>query len=223
MQLSAVVLARAIGFIESFDLNPTGQVYYPDLVKGVVERYGFLKFPSEFKDFDEQAGVEFLEGRLDKEVIEKLVIYSDGILLDTRSTTKASRALIEEALVWAKSKFGLKYEPGAVKRFAYLSQLTFYSDISLNMLNPALHQLANRVSAAVSEIHGESVEYQASSVLIQHDPLNRKNGIAGLTIVPRVGTPFAQHKYFSEAPLPTDLHIELLREFEASLLHQSRT
>jgi hypothetical protein len=217
MQQAAVILARAIGFVEIFDLIPTGSIFYPDFVKEVVARYNFQKFPQEFKDFDEQKGVEFLQGKSGDNVIEKAIVYNNGILFETRSNTKISQALIEDALVWAKSKFGLAYESGTIKRFAYVSQLTFYSDVTLDALNPALKRLAQRVTSAVSEIHKEQIDYQATVILIQHDLLKRKNALAGFTIAPRIETPLSDHKYFSEAPLPTDLHWEFLEEFEAAL------
>ncbi len=150
------------------------------------------------------------------------MIYSNGILIDTRSNTETSQALIEEALSWAKPKFNLNYRPDMIRRFAYVSQLTFHSNISLNALNPALQKLADRLSAIVSEIHGEKVQYQTSSLQIHHDPLTRKNPIAGLTIFPRVETPFSENKYFSEAPLPTDTHLALLEEFEGDVLRQHK-
>jgi hypothetical protein len=39
--------------------------------------------------------------------------------------------------------------------------------------------------------------------------------IAAFTIQRRGQTPFEENKYFSEAPLPTDIHINLLEQFEA--------
>jgi len=190
-------------------------------VKRIVERYQFQKFPQQFQDFDEQKGIEFLSGKIGGEVIERLVIYNTGILIDTRSSTNASKALLEDALSWAKSTFGLNYQPEMIRRFGYVSQITFYSEVSLNELNPALQKLADRLTSIVSEIHGEKVQYQTSSLAIHHDPLTRKNGIAGLTIFPRADTPFSRNKYFSEAPLPTDTHIALLEEFEGDVLRQN--
>jgi hypothetical protein len=218
MKLSAVLLARALGFIETFDLTPRGGVFYPDLVKAIVERYRFQRFPQKVEEFDEQKGVEFWSGEVNGQVIDKLVIYNSGILIDTRTDTQTSRALIEDALLWAKSRFEINYEPGTIRRFGYVSQVTFHSDMTLDGLNPALQRLSDRLSEAVSGIHGHSVRYQTSSIQVHHDPLARKNPIAGFTIFPRVDTPFSEKKYFSEAPVPTDVHIALLEEFERDIL-----
>jgi hypothetical protein len=220
MKLSAVTLARAIGFVETFDLSPRTSLFIPEFVKEVLARYNFQKFPQEFKDFDEQKGVEFLHGKSGDTVIDKLVVYTDGLLIDTRSNTKVSEQLIEEALLWGKSKFGLVYQPGMIKRFAYVSQVTFYSDVQLDGLNPALKKLSSRITSAISDIRHEPLEYQTIAVIIGHDPLKAKNPVAAFTIFPRAATPFTEHKYFSEAPLPTDLHLELLQEFEAGLATQ---
>lgn len=217
MKLSAVILARALAFVESFDLSPRGLVFYPDLVAEVVKKYQFQKFPQEFKDFDEQKGVEFLEGRSGKHVIDRFVIYTNGLLMDTRTDTDVSEGLIHEALAWGKQTFGLNYERSLIKRFGYVSNLTFYSDIDFDRVNPALSKLAAKLSDALSEIHKEEIRYQTTSLLLQHDPMKRKNGLANFSIAPRAETPFSEHKYYSEAPVPTKVHIELLEELEADL------
>src|SRR5882757_9746592 len=111
MQLAAVTLARTLLFVESFDLNPRGKAYYPDIVQGLVEKCGFQKFPQKLEDFDENKGVEFLSGRWGDVTIEAVKIYGNGILLDTRVSTAESERIIGEALTWAASKFGLIYSP----------------------------------------------------------------------------------------------------------------
>lgn len=217
MERAAVILARCIAFVETYDLSPVGRIFFPDVVREVASRYEFQKFPKEYSEFDETKGVEFFEGRREHETILKLVIYNNGILVDTRSNTSSSQEIIGEALNWAKERFGLTYKPSMISRFAYVSQLTFHSEITLDTLNPILKRVAGRISSAVSEMHKERLDYQTTGLIIQHDQLKRKNPIAGFTITPRVETPLSEHKYFSEAPLPTDLHWELLGEFEAAL------
>ena len=56
---------------------------------------------------------------------------------------------------------------------------------------------------------------------IGHDPLTRKNSIAGISIEHRANVKFSDNKFFSEAPLPTDLHIKFLQELEKDVMEQS--
>jgi hypothetical protein len=45
----------------------------------------------------------------------------------------------------------------------------------------------------------------------------RKYQIAPFSIARRAEARFSEDKYYSEAPLPTDMHISLLEEFEESI------
>ena len=110
-----------------------------------------------------------------------------------------------------------------VKRTTYVSQLTFYSDVMLDRLHPALSKLAERLTRRVPEYYGQSVEYQPASTVVAYDPLSIKAGPASFSIERRADTLFKENKYFSTAPLPTDEHISLLQDFEADVLtHQKR-
>src|SRR6266404_4209940 len=107
MELASILLARAMAWVEPAELNPKGAVFYPDLVKAIVARYDFQKFPQKLEDFDEGKGVTFAGGRLGKTVIEQLIIYTYGIVLDTRVSTQESQRLLEEAFEWGSKELGL--------------------------------------------------------------------------------------------------------------------
>ena len=224
MQLASVILARAIAYVESFDLNPRGKVFYPELVQSLVERYKFQKFPKGSDEFDESKGVVFEDGKFGSKIIQKFTIFTTLLALETRSNTADSQQLIEDMLIWAAKKFGLAYVPGMIKHFGYISDLTFYSDVPiLGAACQPLIDLAAKTGAALSEIHKEPFEYYPANLAVGHDPLSRKNGIAPFTITHRAEARYSENKYFSEAPLPTDIHIAFLEEFEAGIkrLHEA--
>ena len=220
MKLSAVTLARVLGFIETYDLNPGGKVFYPTVLAGIVERFRFQKFPQKPEDCDEQKGVEFLDGQWDGVTVSKLVIYWNGLLLDTQSSTLESERILEEALTWAAEKFNLKYTSGMISRKRYLSNLTFYSDQNLLGMNSALSKLTSSLHDKVKEITGYDLAYESTRLDLDFCRHARQMPISTFTIQRRLETPFEENKYFSEAPLPTDLHWKLLEEFESGLLSQ---
>jgi hypothetical protein len=214
LQLSAVLLARVLGYIEISDLVPRGTAYLPEVVTGIVKRYNFQKYPKTLEEMDESKGVEFLEGKIGNKVIQKCVIWSNLLVVETRSSTEDSKQILEEMLLWATKEFALNYKPGMIRRFAYVSDLTFYSEVPLLSVSPALTRLATATSEAVTEIWQEPIQYEPISIFVGHDPLSRKYAIASFTIQRRAETRFSENKYFSEAPLPTDLHLRFLEQYE---------
>lgn len=218
MRLSAVVLARVLAFIEPYDLAPKGGICFPDLVREVAKYYRFQKSPQTFEEHDLSKGVEFLEGRSGKRVISKFVIWQNILVLETTSSTNESKALLEEFLMWGKEKFNLAYEPGMIRRYGYVSDLTFYSEAPILNVSPLLDRIAQKTSDALTEIWNDTIRYEPLDWKVGHDPLSRKWGIAPFQITRRAETEFSANKYFSEAPLPTDLHIALLEEYEAGII-----
>ena len=200
-------------------------MFFPDLIPALVKRCNFQKFPKEYDDLDEQKGVEFLEGKWEGITVDTLTIYRNGIIVDTRSSTADSEKILEETLVWAAKEFGITYRPGVIKREGYVSNLTFYSKIPLlSGLNDALSKLSTRIGNATSQVVGHPLSFETVGITMNHEwPQVAGRPIAAFTINRRIETPFSENKYFSEAPLPTDLHITLLQEFENELLSTSGT
>src|SRR6266496_2195276 len=110
MKLAAILLARALAFVETYDLNPRGKVFYPELVQEIVKRYNFQKYPQNLEDFDESKGVVFVEGKMGDIVIEKFTIFDALLALETRSNTNDSQRIILDMLQWGQQKFGLTFE-----------------------------------------------------------------------------------------------------------------
>ena len=218
MQLAAVILARSLCFIESFDLNPKGQAYYPDIVRGLVEKFGFYKFPQKPDEFDETKGVEFLGGKWGDVVVEKFTIFSNGLLLDTRVSTSESRRILLEGIAWAASSFGLKYNPPMITHWGYVSNLTFYSDLPLLKSNFPTSKLVERVQNAARESTGDLASWEPTIFTLHSDPIPKKPLYAPFTIQRRAETAFAENKYFSEAPLQTDTHWTILEQFENDVI-----
>jgi hypothetical protein len=212
LRLSAVVLARTLAYIELADLNPKGKVSLPDLINAIAERYKFKILPK--WEEREKEGFVFEEGKIGNKVIKKLSLFDALIVLETRSNTSESKQLIEELLLWGAAKFDLSYQPQSINLFGYVSAVTFYSEAPILYPSPALKAISDATSAAVSEMKKEQLRYETISITIGHDPKARRDQIASFIISRRAESKFSDNKYYSEAPLPTDLHVQLLEQYE---------
>lgn len=222
MKISAILLSRVLAFVDTADLRPTGGLHAPEFVGEIAAQFEFQKVPSTLEEFNVQKGMEFLTGRIGGKAIGKLVIWPNILIIEGRSNTTECKEMLTEILQWAKERFKLSYSPEMIKRYAYVSDVSFYSDATLLTVSPALSYIANSCSAALSEIWQEPVDYRPISLKIGHDPVLRQVGIAPFSIE-RLGTSrFSENKYFSEAPLPTDKHIEMLEQFEKYVLSSEK-
>jgi hypothetical protein len=220
MQLAAIIKARTLAFIEIDGLNKHGKIRLADLVSPIVSRYDFKSYPAKLEDFDvEGKGIEFLSGRLGDIVIDQFKIYSGLIFVETLSSTEDSRKVILDMLQWGKEDMGMTVDDRTIRQWAFVSHVTFFSEVSLlrDMSSP-LGKLAEKTGRFVSDIFGESLTYHPLNFVVGHDPAARKNGIASFSIQQRANIPFRENKFFSEAPLPTDIHLRFLQELEADVM-----
>ena len=219
MELSSVLLARVLGQVETHDLNPRGETFGPDLIAGIAERFRFQKFPQKVEETDEQKGIEFYTGIWNGVNVERLVIYAGAINVDTHASTDDSKRIVHEGLAWAADKFKLRYAPGMIKRWRYISQLSFRSDAPLlgGMDSPTA-RLLEKIGQSVAEILEQPFTYHPVRVDLDFPRFERQTPVATFSIQRRSSTPFSENKYFSEAPLPTETHRLLLEQYEADLV-----
>jgi hypothetical protein len=217
MQLAAVPLARVLGYIEVADLNPRGSVFFPELIQKVVERFEFKKFPRSFEETDENKGVEFFEGRWNGINVNKLTIFTGAVIVDTSASTAHSETILEESLTWAATDCGINYKPGMIKKKQYVSDVTFYSDVRLLAAHQALLNLRKSLTDQTETYFGRRLECELTYLGFDFDHTLNPLVAAPFSIQRRGNALFSENKYFSEAALPTDVHIKLLEQFEADL------
>lgn len=217
MKLLSIATARFIGAISTMELNPRGLLVYPALIEGLIDKYGFLVSPDEDEVFDEQKGINFEDGAWNNIAIDKVTIFSDGIVVNTRSSTSDAEAIFNEALEWASASYGLTYQPQMVSKRRYVSELVFHSEARLDGLNSKLHSFNDQVSDTLMKFTDLNAKFELSGVGFHYDNSDLKISVTQFRIERLENSPYAENKYYSIAPLPTDEHLRLLEEFETIL------
>jgi hypothetical protein len=212
MKLLSVGLARALWFLDVNDLNPGGKDIYTHLFPALLEDYKFKTYPKAGDDLSQ--GMKLMNGEFVKKdgtvLVVNCTVFNDGIAVDTFSSTADSEELLEEVLTGLPD-LGFAYEPEMVRRKAYVSQVNVKCSKALYALNPRLADFAERISSAVSGtvFTFSAVEFWPDQTLVIKP--------ANFSFQRKIGDPQDSDRYWSQAALPTDKHLELLEEFEALL------
>jgi hypothetical protein len=214
MELISITQARIVALIHVQDWDPLGKALTLEVLAKLGNRYVFTKTPARLEEIDFQKGVELQEGRLGDIRIARIIIYMNGIAIDTRSSTDDSETVLKDIIAFAHETFGAIIGPG---RQTFASQLTFRSDMQLAALNPVLPKIADVLTQRTSADMKHPFIFEPTGVLFNVDTAQAKTPPPMFSIERRVDIPFDENTYFSQAPLPTTEHIEILKAFEATL------
>jgi hypothetical protein len=218
MKLLSIIRARSIWLFPTQDVNPRGKNINVELIEWLKDRYSFLKYPSSLLDMGENQEVTFVGGSFHAHGIDisiDLGIYNDGLIADTRSSTKDSDAFMEDFLLSASKYFDLVYEPESIRKKLYVSEVHVRSERSLNRINPKMQAFVRKIISMIGADNAKSLE--TSSVGLWWDPA-MPNQQSHFQFERAVNVPFSEKRYYSRAPLHTEDHLSLLDEFEDLLV-----
>lgn len=222
MELISVLTARVIWFVDFRDLNPRGRALRHTLFPALADRYHFEKYPFDTKDNQptpENPGFRFTDGEfLNSDGVQvnvNLTIHEDGLVADTRSSTRDSEAFLADVTQWFVKDFELIFHPNMVLRKGYVSELNVSPSRPLNGLHPGLGQLAARLSALVSTPE-YPFRYEPAGITLSGDPTLELKP-AEFRFERRYDAPFSTNRYYTKAAVHTDVHLELLDELEQIL------
>jgi hypothetical protein len=198
--------------------------YLPDASKLLVEKYGFVGVPTtrdEILPADESKGVTFRHGKCALSgreiVIDFFQIYQNGLLVTTHTNTADADLVLEDAFRWAVETFNYKYElvrPAIVHN----SQLEVRFERSLPKMLPALSSVGNSITSRLDDFWDTKPQYEPISLAFWFDK-SKFPSIAPnvFRLARREGAAFDKEIYWSEAPLSTEHHIEVLNDLEKTL------
>jgi len=217
MKLQSVVIARSIWLFSTSDLNPRGKTLFPILAP-LVQRYNFINFP---KTVEQLTGNEFkfesgqFTGQAGEKIAVDLAVYNDGLVADTRSSTEDSDLFLHDCMTWLHEEHGfLKYET-VVRKKVYVSELHVTCEQLLNNLNLGLIDYRDEMSHHDSGYGKLPVE--VTGISLGYDPEDTMSKTINFKFERVVNVPFAQDRYYSLAPFPTQTHLSLLEKLEEIL------
>ena len=212
MQLLSVQLARSTWFFDIAETNPRGKNIFLDLVPSLVEEFEFKVVPQENGDFKD--GIKFTSGTFTNSrgdhLQVSLTIWSDGVGADVFSTTTDADEFLKQACDLMPG-LGYTFEPGMVRKKLFLSQIFVQCEKLLNSLSPGLKSFSRKLSEAVG-----GPKFDACALEFWPDQTQAFKPTS-FSFQRRSGDSFSDARYWSQAALPTDKHLDLLGELEKLL------
>jgi hypothetical protein len=212
VEITAVLLARSLQGIRSRS-GSTG--YLPDVVQEIKNRYLFLIAPREDEIFvTPPKGVEFKHGKFmyqkQSVVIDQLTVFNDGVAADTSSSTDDSDHFLDNLAEWAKVAMPKAEITGP--RY-YLSHLEVKMSEPLEVYTPRFQPIGEKVTMLLNGYGIPAPRYEATAINLHFDQLGKAGTQPGVFYIDRrLGLPFNENLWFSQAPLRTTDHIALLKE-----------
>jgi hypothetical protein len=218
MKILFVGLARSIWLFDTNLMNPKGLSLQPVFEK-ISEKYKFAKAPKNALDFDEQKALSFKSGTFvnskGTSVLIGYTVYSDGLVVDTMSSTDDSTEFLVEVTNWMNQDYGLTL-PSGIKKI-WLSQMDVECETPLVKLNLRLPKFLKFIESRVKPADGNPRQFDVGGLDFWTEDVNKPGAPVMVKFERKWQAPFSANHYFSQAPLETREHIELLNELELLL------
>jgi hypothetical protein len=193
-------------------------IYLPNLAASLVQKCRFQKSPSTPQEFNLPDGVNFESGVFDGVIIRKLTVFPLVMHIDAADSTDLAQHALLGLLQWAKEEFGVRYSPGMITRWAFVSDIAFQTEFALlERLNATLNSVSATISKAIRDNLNEELKYRPAKFWLAHDPQKRQASIAPFSIEHLALSLDEENKFLSEAPVSTKVHISLIEKLESEL------
>lgn len=218
MKLLSIALARSVWLFPFGDLNPRGKALMPMLMP-LVERYRFIKFPQKPEELVKVDRFEFNDGTYKtnegNEIVVSLIVYNDGLIVDSRSSTNDCDAFLHDLLTWGAKNYGLLPYEKITRQKLYASTVYVCMEPPLSHINPAIKTFTDKL--ANHDIGYGPFPFEISGISFGHDPEKIQGKAMTFRLERAESAPFTENRFFSTAPFPTETHLALLEQLEKVL------
>jgi hypothetical protein len=235
VKLIEVVMTQVIRFMRVS--SKSGGIYLPEAVQAMRERYGFLKAPTSLEEYDPAQGVTFSHGKfllpepvrtegMPAEIlIDRFQIYTNGVLVQTRTYSTVADLFLDDLLTWAIERFQLSYLDDSPVRKGYLSQLNVFLDADLNTFMRGISSLSKKVNALIEKYGQKAPTFEVSGFSLHGDTTQQipLPVPTVFSIERKAQVPYKSKTYFAQAPLTTTDHLEALELLEKIAKNTHRT
>jgi len=218
MEVVSIDSGRTTWLFPTEEIVPLGGTDGTAIIQTLAERYGFKNFPQQpTREEIDKNGLKFSTGIFEaggkRVTIGEFAFYTDGVVAVSNSTEHSS-AFLDDLLDFLIREFQFRRPISPVKK-VNVSILTveFEDTVSAMLANHAalLGLVGQYLNAPLGTSHGVEVTRIDFAL---NDPSASINGGPKLILESRASVPLARRRYFSNAAMHTQDHLELLSKIE---------
>ncbi len=213
MDLRKIVASRTIRFFAA----ESGGVYMPDAAVLLKEKFRFMRVPETYEDYQDSEKRKFMHGTFKGTVIESIEVHPDGVVVDTKANTSISDEFIDEMidLVTKELNFSLVEMPNTKR--TYVSEVEVFLDKELDEAFKGFNAACKKINDTVSGYADSISSFQPTGLIIDYDRTASPHLSPHSFILDRRrAASFDTKIYYSIAPLPTDVHLEVIKDIEGA-------
>lgn len=214
MELLRSLTTSAVRFMTA---QNTENVFVPDLIRGIQDRYRFWSAPAP-SDLNQPGanGAKFTTGRFEDINLSALIVYNNGVLVEGPAHSSRLDSVLDDLADWVSNTYGVTYTLSEPLGKGFTSSVEVASDVTLGERFRELDGWLQLLTLRVASYGITLANYQPSTLIFLTEQAAAKPVNPGrFMIEQRTGHPLGSKVYFSEAPVSTDEHMELLNALEA--------
>lgn len=157
----------------------------------------------------------FSDGVFNGTAIEKLSIFSDGIVIISRSPTSFLETCLDYIKTWAEKEFEVQFINTHEDNIFYESQITVATPKPLLAPMESMTAVRRVIQDELKRNSGFASEFEDAGISFAIDPSKSVNKPSAFKVERKAGVDFSYNQYFSIAPLKTDSHLKALKALAA--------
>lgn len=214
MEFAAYLMSSAVRFVREVGQS---DVHPPDLISAAQARYRFWEIPRSAAEYNFETGVKFGHGMFSGVPITYVQLFTNGIIAQATANTSVLDELIDDMMSWSSREFGLRYEVSEPVTKGATSAMEVRLSADLLERIDRFSSFTARLTEAVRQ-NGVSISpYQLAGLQFVSDPSAAVPVQPGRFVFERrTQRPFAENVFYTEAPVSSDAHLQLLEALEAA-------
>lgn len=219
MELKSIIGSQVIRLmaISPSQEKPTS---FLSFLKKVEDQFYFLQGPRLHTDYNLKKGITFFKGEFEGFLIERLSLFTNGILCELPATTDAGDAFLDKLLTWGNLEFNAFPNYSGSNPHFYESAIEIHADINLAQSFKKYSSIETGISTALQKYGQRSAEFKPFGFRLHCDTTKLgENDLfpSAFTFEHRANHPFSSNLFYSSAPLRTDDHLSALQALERAL------